>query len=48
MDFEKTKIRRKTAEEIKEAMRVVKEEYGIDCACENSEMIKVILRINKI
>lgn len=48
MDFNKTKIRRKTTEEIKEAMRVVKEEYGIDCACESNEMIKVILRINKM
>ena len=48
MDFNKTKIRRKTAEEIKEAMRVVKEEYGVDCACENNEIIKAILRMNKM
>lgn len=48
MDFDKTKIRRKTVEELKEAMRVVKEEYGIGCACENSEIIKVILRMNKM
>ena len=48
MNFDKTKIRRKTVKEIKETMRVVKEEYGIGCACENNGMIKVILRMNKM
>lgn len=33
---------------MKETMQAVKEEYGIDCACENSEITKVILRMNKM
>lgn len=48
MNFDKERIKRKTVEEIKEAMQVVKEEYGIDCACESGEIIKVILKMNKM